>query len=231
VKAQTDETVSCSACRQPRRIPAKYKISHHKRTGPWITPTQCRRCEEGKRPINSANPWLEEDEAFEARGNFSLLPEGIPLESRHIVTDLTEYVTLVRDQLNGGMEPRHTHLAHHMPDSPHSQVGMVVNGQEKSPTAIVGSGCSDVGELLDEVAWLCSQTDRQTSREYQQGVRIARVTDMGNGHVEITILHPNPNGGYVVVTTYDTVTVSDTEKKYRTYGDRTWSSGFYSKGR
>jgi len=91
---------------------------------------------------------------------------------------------------------------------------MAVNDQEKSPTALVDDDCSDVGELLEEVAWHCAQTDSTTMREFPQGRRIVRVTDMRDGHAEVTILHPHPRGGYVVVTTYDTVTVSKVKSKY-----------------
>lgn len=88
IKDQSDEAVRCQACSNTFRIPARYKISHHKRIGPYAVPAECRSCERGARPPKSIDSRTNSRQIDKQRRTSSNLPSGrevvaYPLTSAH----------------------------------------------------------------------------------------------------------------------------------------------------
>lgn len=222
IKSQSDQTLRCVSCNRTMRIPGRYKISHHKRTGPWVPPEECRACERGERPPRSASERKRREHvvgpAHESGSKFSDLSSGIPLQPRNVAYKLEDYQHLVPIVGSRSREPRELHLAHHMLGSPHSQVGMVLptRRNEQTATAFVGPGVEDVRMLVAAAGASLYTIDHDRMREYKEGSRLIRLTYFGEGHIEKTIVElvPGRQDVYRLVTTFDSVTVEQALKDH-----------------
>lgn|GEM_PF-6011144 len=210
VKAQTDEPVSCKSCRQTRRVPAKYKISHHKRTGPWETPTQCRKCEEGKRPRESAKskPPRTKRSRPDRKGllAFAQIADGIPVEARWIETDPRAY----EDARHDG-ETHQMHIEHHIAGSPFS----LVEEGGKTATALA-SGPNSFESFLSVADAVMQSADSTCTRDFLEargkGRQLVRLTLLADDqHIERTVVDVDSGR---VVTSYDTITVAEACDQY-----------------
>lgn len=210
IKNQRDEKARCSLCKRIMRLPARYKISHHKKTGPWVLPDECLSCERGERPPTGAKGLPDRRKALrptphpirEQAPDFTEIADGIPVKSRVIAANPADYQHWV------GGETRQVHIEHHIEGSPHSWVG-----KSKSPSAMARSSSFNV--LLSRVSMALHSSDPATTREYLEGNKIVRLTLLPSGKIERTIIKakPGPNG-HELITTFDHITVQSAINRY-----------------
>jgi len=210
IKEQTDEVVYCNDCNYMMRLPARYKISHHKRTGPWERPTQCRRCERGAKAEQSYRglPRRERQELPVRRDEdtFDSIANGITVQERIVDINAQNYQHMVGRRQS---ETRQTHIEHHMAASSHSLVG-----HGKSVSAL-GERGEDFASLLEQARDLMAITDPAMTREYLEDDKIVRLTLLTDGYIERTVImaQPGPNG-HELVTTFDGITVTSAKARY-----------------
>jgi hypothetical protein len=214
IKAQGDQAVRCASCNRTMRLSARLKISHHKRTGPWALPEECRQCERGERPPRSARTWRERtEEEQKEEGAFKRLPvtcwpQRYPLDIQP--ANYTHPVKL------GSKQTRQAHIEAHTDWSPHSQ--SKTHGGSKSPTSLE---THDFGSLLQSANVITQVQSLENVREYKDTAygRIVRVTLVDSTRIEVTIIESTPgtNGhqGHELVTTYDGYTVEQVEDKLK----------------
>lgn len=84
----------------------------------------------------------------------------------------------------------------------------------KSATGFVDAGTSNVQELINSTATELERAEPDWMREYDQDGRIVRLTLLADGHIEKTVIEQLPSGCYLLVTTFDSVTIQDAKLRY-----------------
>lgn len=206
------------------KLPARYKISYHKRTGIWELPDECLPCERGTRPPKSTNERKQRGRLLRPKKrpkrkpttDFRDIADGIEVEPRPTLDDVADYAHYIypNGSNNEGNETRQVHLAHHIRDSSYSEVGQRIKGRGFEQTATAFGNNVDFKDFIVDLSSSMMSTDSLTVREQQQGSRIVRYTLLPGGHVEKTVLEPRGNGLYEAITSHDKITVAHVKDKF-----------------
>ncbi|MFI5709000.1 hypothetical protein [Kribbella sp. NPDC051620] len=198
VKEQADEALRCQGCGSVIRVPARYKISHHKRIGQYVNPRECRECERGERPTKGVAPRPDLDRAAQREAQISELPKIHNCASYLLDTNPENYQHPVHDAPS-----RQEHIERHTAWSPFSEVS-----EGKSATAL-GETAADFRSLLRSVGIIAQSENADRIREYRTITgRIVKVFLTDSARIEISIIEPTAGpGGHELVTTYDGFTV------------------------
>ena len=186
IDAQIDSAHSCRVCSWVIRQPARYKISYHKKEGPYETPRHCEGC-------------LEGDLSFLEDAIVPVLPEIRDPE----VLPIVQY-----DELSNY---RKIHFGKHIVDHPFSEVGTIMSsGRPVSMTSLVGASSTTV-----DFYNACSGVAERTADVYQywDGNKILKATIVGGTHVEVTFFKPLRGGEYEPVTSYDELSILEARSK------------------
>lgn len=200
VKEQNDEAIRCEGCGGTVRISARYKISHHKKIGPYSPPGICRACERGVRPPRAAAPRPPSKQTLQRRQAPTLrLPRTRPNTSYMLDTQPVNYQHLVPD----GSHTRQQHIEQHTAWSPHSLVG-----QGKSESALAHQESSFPAILRSaNIIAQSSADDRVVEYKARNGY-VVKVALTDSLRLEVTVISPTPGtAGHELVTTYDGFTV------------------------
>ncbi len=211
IKSFTDEAMRCTSCSRAIRISAKYKISHHKKTGPWEPMSECTRCEQGEKPPVSVERKPRKSRQVQQEPDFGELP-SLPVVSYPLNTVIADYQRIIPHE---GIS-RQEHIQHHQDGSGYEltdpekayQAGL---DRAKSPTALAQQEPTFEGLLRSaNVVVQSAATDRSKEYNDAKSSYVVRVTLTDSTRLEVTIFKPNPgSNGHELVTTYDSVTVSE----------------------
>jgi hypothetical protein len=195
IKSQTDSASRCSSCGYGIRQPARYKISFHKRSGPYKAPTVCRQCEEGK---------VAEKQTGRKRKELSIddVPPLQPTQNQAL--SVVSY-----DSLSGA---RKGHYGKHIPGHPFAEVGRPgKHGAAVSPTTLVSEGAT-THRLYLAGKEIAERTDGSVY-QYNQGDSVLKVTIVDRTHAEITVFR-RVGAMYELITSYDGVAIASVKAKY-----------------
>lgn len=221
VKAQRDETIRCETCRNTLiRVPARYKISHHKRVGTYTAPTECRACERGMRPPKSVRPPPSERRKDEADdSDFSNLPIRRMATSYSLDVEEANYNHTVPRKT----ETRRVHIEKHTAWSPYSQTS--ANDPDRKSESALAEDAYDFRALLRSAAVVANTQAAEVVREYRGRTNgnIIKVIQTARGRIEATIISPAPGpGGHELLTTYDGWSVAEVEAKLKPNAQKGW---------
>lgn len=245
IKRQHDETINCSKCGSLRVVRARQKIWYHLKKGVYELPEECRRCEKGLPPVRGSLVLHRRSHRVTrrlTRSTITSILEVLPPDARveffriPIFASADSYQDLVPNR-NGGLEPRHAHIAHHFENSPYSATtdakAKALRVPKRSPSAFSppSGRFEDLFPIMFE-AWSRAYSEGRI-RDYRiEGTdRIARVTvlqelDKEDSEViEITILQLDRSAeAFLVVTTFDKNTQEYLQKQFKNKKER-WLPG------
>jgi hypothetical protein len=216
IKAQDDEAVRCTSCGRIMRLSARLKISHHKRTGPWVLPKECRSCERGERPPRSAASQPRPNQASQVGNALSSLPV---LRSPHSYPLDINPVNYTHPIHRGSVQTRQEHIEMHTDWSQHTRTK--TNGGDRDPTAL-GTQSNNLGALLQSANIVTQAQSTERVREYvnTKNGNVVRVTLTDSARIEVTVIKASPgtNGhqDHELVTTFDGYTVDQVSGKLNT---------------
>lgn len=217
IKSQTDEMITCE-CGTKVRIPARAKIGHFKRVGPYVPVKQCQLCSIGQIPTKGVNNWPKRDRQLRfdkeaLSDSFEKLVSSHQIQPRVISQSIDRYRrSTTINSTSGQRETRELHLERHIPNSVNSWTNTDVANKlglsrPKSPTLFAGSATTAL-DLLKNMEDYMNNVDPANVREYRSGSNVVRVTYIEGHHgVEVTILRPLNDGTHEVITTHDNVSI------------------------
>jgi len=148
LKQQIDSAYNCQTCGRIIRQSAKAKISHHKRSGPYQPPQQCKWCQ--NRQPRAGNTLRR-----------AVNPNPILSPHQPVEREILPYAGLSSYRIR--------HYGEHIPGHPHSRVGQVKsNGQIVSYTTLVGPNASSE-DLHRAGAAIAARTDEGISEFHNGG--------------------------------------------------------------
>lgn len=196
IKSQQDEKLRCQDCSNIIRISRRYKISYHKRIGPWTNPQKCKQCELGEKSPESTDEWKPAKVAKAKQNLNDSLPIGRAVQHYKLIKYDQHPIT------------RQQHFDKHIPGIPRASY-LARNPRESkkkiSNTSLVGQDATRE-EFFLKIALTVLRLSN-IIRQYvdTQNGNVINVSLGNSNSYEITIIRPLEQLGNMceLVTSFD----------------------------